>query len=81
MDEVEGRFVVKYFCIKGWGNKKITDKLQRTFHDSAFSNLTVKRWIREFNNGDFSCDDDPRPGRPIARGEPALQQFFDRYPF
>jgi transposase len=65
MDEVEQRFVVKYFDIKGRVNKKITAELQATFHDSAISNSTVKRWIREFKNGDSSFDDDPRPVRPM----------------
>jgi histone-lysine N-methyltransferase SETMAR len=81
MDEVEQRFVVKYFFLKGWGNKTITAELQTTFGDSAISNSTVKRWIRKFKNGDFSCDDDSRPGRPLATLGPALQKFLDRYPF
>jgi transposase len=62
MDEVEQRFVVKYFFIKGWSNKKITAELQTTLHDSALSSSTVKRWIRKFKNGDLSCDDDSGPG-------------------
>jgi transposase len=66
MDEVEQRFVLKYFFLKGWGNKMITAELQTTFGDSAISNSTVKRWIRKFKNGDFSGDDDSRPGRPLA---------------
>jgi transposase len=81
MDEVEQRFVVKYFFFKGWGNKKITAELQTTLHDSALSNSTVKRWIRKFKNGDLSCDDDSRPGRPMSILGPVLQKFLDRYPF
>jgi hypothetical protein len=57
----EQRFVVKYFFIKGWGNKKITAELQTTFQDSGVSKSTVKRWIRKFQNGDSSCDDDSIP--------------------
>jgi transposase len=81
MNEVEQRFVVKYFFFKGWGNKKITAELQTTFHNSAIFNLTVNRWIRKFNNGDFSSGDDPRPGRPMAIFGPVLQKFLDRCPF
>jgi transposase len=58
MDEVKQRFDVKYFFIKGWDNEKITAELQTTFQDSALSSSTVKRWIRKFNNGDLSSDDD-----------------------
>jgi hypothetical protein len=42
MDEVEERFVVKYFYVKGWHNKTISAELQTIFHDSAISNSTVK---------------------------------------
>jgi hypothetical protein len=31
MDEVEQGLVVQDFCIKGWGNKKITAQLQISF--------------------------------------------------
>jgi transposase len=81
MDEVEQRGIVKYFDIKSWRNKKISAELQTTFRDSAISNSTVKRWVRAFKNGDFSSQDDPRPGRPMAILGPVLQKFLDRYPF
>jgi hypothetical protein len=42
MDEVEHRFIAKYFFPKRWGNKKITAELQSTLHSSAISNSTVK---------------------------------------
>jgi hypothetical protein len=41
----------------------------------------VKRWIRKFKDGDSSCDDDPRPCRPLGILGPVLQKFLDRYPF
>jgi transposase len=81
MDELEQRFVVKYFFLKGWGNNKISTELQTIFHDSALSSSTVKRWIRKFKTGDLSCDDDSRPGRPISILGPVLQKFLDRDPF
>jgi transposase len=77
----ESGFVVKYFFIKEWGNRKITTELQTTFRDSAISNSTVKRWIRKFKNSDSSCNDDPRPGQPLAVLEPVLQKFLDRHAF
>jgi hypothetical protein len=42
MDEVEQRFVAKYFFIKGWGNKKIIAELQTTCHDCDLSSSTSK---------------------------------------
>jgi transposase len=76
MDEVEQRFVVKYFFIKGWGNKKITAELQATFQDSVLSNSTVKRWVRKFNNGDLFCDDDSRPGDPSQYWDRSCRSFL-----
>jgi hypothetical protein len=81
MGEVEERFVVKYFFIKGWRNKKITVKLQTTFHDSALSSFIVKRSIRKLKNSDLSRDDDSHPGRHISKCGPVPQNFLDRYPF
>jgi transposase len=62
MDELEKRFVAKYFFIKGWGNKTITAEIQTAFHNCDLSSSTVKRWIRKFNNGDLLGDDNSRPG-------------------
>jgi transposase len=81
MDEVESRFAVKYFSIKGWGNENITAEFQTTFRDSAISNSTVKKWIRKIKNGDSSWNDDPSPDRPLSIFGPVLQQFLDRCPF
>jgi transposase len=81
MDEVEQIFVVNYFFTKGEEHKTITAKLQTAFYDSAPSSLTVKKWMRQFKNGDLSCDDDSRPGRPMSRLGQVLQKFLDRYRF
>jgi hypothetical protein len=62
-------------------NEKITAELETIFHDSAISNSIAKKWIRKFKNGDFSCDDDSRPGRSMAILGVILQKFLDRYPF
>jgi transposase len=62
MDEVEQRFIAKYFFVKGWGNKKITAEVQTTFHDCDLSSSTVKRWIRKFKNGDLFYGADSGPG-------------------
>jgi hypothetical protein len=43
MNEFEQRFIVKYFHLKGWGNRRITAELESTFQGSALSRATVKR--------------------------------------
>ena len=64
MEKHEQRFVVKFFYIKGLGCKKIHRKLGNTLGDSAMSLSSVKRWLDRFKNGDFSCQDLERSGRP-----------------
>jgi transposase len=67
--------------MQGWIIKKISAELQTTFHDSALSSSTVKRWIRKFKTGDLFGDDDSHRCRPISILGPVLQKFLDRYPF
>jgi transposase len=64
MNEFEQRFIVKYFHLKGWENRKITTELEGTFQGSALSRATVKGWLRKFKSGDLSCLDENRPGKP-----------------
>jgi hypothetical protein len=81
IDQVEQRFIVKYFFVNGWGNKRIRAGLQRILYSSPVSNGTVKRQIKKFSTGDLSPDDDPRSRPPIEiLGQP-LQKFLRRCPF
>lgn len=64
MEKHEQRFVVKFYFLKGFGCKKIHRKLGDTLGDSAMSITSVKRWLDRFKNGDFSCQDLERSGRP-----------------
>jgi hypothetical protein len=52
MDEVEQRFIVKYFFRKGGGNKRIRAELQSKLDSSARSNSMVKKWIKKFKTAD-----------------------------
>jgi hypothetical protein len=45
------------------------------------SNASVKRCIRKLKNGDFSCENESRPGRCMSILGPVLQKFLERYPF
>jgi transposase len=81
MDEFEQRLVVKYFRLKGRGNKRITAELESTFQGCALSRETVKRWLRKFKSGDLSCADLRRPGRPLTILGPVIKKFLKRHPF
>ncbi|GBP08966.1 Putative uncharacterized protein FLJ37770 [Eumeta japonica] len=45
-----------------WGTEVFLDVLQ----ESAPSYTMVKKWARLFQQGRESCEDDPRPGRPVT---------------
>jgi hypothetical protein len=69
MKEFEQRFIVKYFHLKGRGNRRITAELENTFQGSALSRETVQRWLRKFKSGDLSRLDE------IAQAD--RSQFWD----
>jgi hypothetical protein len=96
MDEFGQKFIVKYFHLKGWGNKTITAELEGTFQGSilfcsilfwsgllccVLSRAIVKRWLRKFKTGDLSCSDQHRPGRRLTILRPILKKFFEKHPF
>jgi transposase len=81
MNEFKQRFIVKYFHLKGWGNRMITAELESKFHDSALSRATVKRWLRKFKSSDLSCLDENHPDRPLTILGPILKKFLDKHPF
>jgi hypothetical protein len=76
MDEVEQRFVVKYFFSKGCNRKNITVEFQRTFRDSALFSSTAKRWVREFKNGDLSYHDNSRLINPSQSSDQSRRSFL-----
>jgi hypothetical protein len=81
MNKFEHRFIIKYFHLKGWGNRRITAELESTFQGSALPRATVKRWLRKFKSGDLSCLDENRPDRPLTILERVLKKFLDKYSF
>jgi hypothetical protein len=52
-----------------------------TLQDNAISLSIVKKWLRRFKSGDFSCGDEERPGRSLISLGPALQRFLKKFPF
>jgi transposase len=65
MHKEEQRFVIKYLWTKGWRSKKIHEELITTLGDDAYHLSQIKTWLQRFKNGDLSCKDCSRPGRPV----------------
>jgi len=53
-----------FFSLQGKAPKEIHAILTETLGEHAPSYATVKNWVVQFNHGDFSTCDAPRPGRP-----------------
>ncbi|GBP67326.1 Putative uncharacterized protein FLJ37770 [Eumeta japonica] len=65
----EGRLISpqpKYFVKKGKTPKEIFEDMVSVLQESASSYTMVKKWARLFQQGRESCEDDPRPGRPVT---------------
>ncbi|XP_067664168.1 protein GVQW3-like [Haliotis asinina] len=64
MDKVEYRAVIKFLVLEGNPAKQAEERLTAVYKESSPSAATIKRWVKEFQRGRESLDDDPRPGRP-----------------
>jgi len=51
-----------FFFLQGNAPKEIHTILTETLGDHAPSYTTIKNWVAQFNRGDFSTCDTPRPG-------------------
>ncbi|GBP95891.1 Histone-lysine N-methyltransferase SETMAR [Eumeta japonica] len=69
LSNIEHRAVIKYFVKKGKTPKEIFEDMISVLQESAPSYTRVKKWARLFQQGRESCEDDPRPGRPVTIAE------------
>ncbi|GBP80178.1 hypothetical protein EVAR_97372_1 [Eumeta japonica] len=65
LSNIEHRAVIKYFVKKGKTPKEIFEDMVSVLQESAPSYTMVKNGLAYFNK-DESCEDDPRPGRPVT---------------
>ena len=60
----EFRAVIKFLTNEGANAKEIHRRMADVYGDSSPKYSTVAKWIAEFKRGQYSLEDDPRPGRP-----------------
>ncbi|GBP29644.1 Putative uncharacterized protein FLJ37770 [Eumeta japonica] len=63
LSNIEHRAVIKYFAKEK--RKEIFEDMVSVLQESAPSYTMVKNGLAYFNK-DESCEDDPRPGRPVT---------------
>ncbi|GBP93641.1 Putative uncharacterized protein FLJ37770 [Eumeta japonica] len=66
LSNIEHRAVIKYFVKKGKTPKEIFEDMVSVLQESAPSYTMVKKWARSFQQERESCENDPRPGRPVT---------------
>jgi hypothetical protein len=76
MEKEEQRFVMKFLWLKGWGAKRMHEKLMSTLGDDSYGASQIKIWLQKFRNGDSSCKDSPCSGRPLLTLGPQLEAFM-----
>jgi histone-lysine N-methyltransferase SETMAR len=81
MDKSEQRVVMKFLWMRGLGARRVHSKLSRVLGDDCYSLAAIERWLARFQEGDLSCGDQARPGRPQIDISGCLRAFLDRFPF
>jgi hypothetical protein len=72
---------MKFLRLKDWGAKRIHEELMSTLGDDSYAVSQIKIWLQKFRNGDLSCKDSPRSGRPLLTLRSQLEAFMQKYPF
>ena len=55
-----------YYFMKGKNATEIQKKTCAVYGEGAVTDETCQKWLAKFCAGDFSLDDAPRSGRPVA---------------
>ncbi|XP_048259394.1 histone-lysine N-methyltransferase SETMAR-like [Haliotis rufescens] len=66
MDKSEYRAVIKFLVLEDQSAKKVEERLTAVYGESS----TIKRWVKEFQRGRESLEDDARSGRPSTSTSP-----------
>ena len=59
MDKTEYRAVIKFLVLEGQSSKQVEERLTSVYGQSSPSSSTIKRWVKEFQRGRESLEDDP----------------------
>jgi hypothetical protein len=81
MEKEEQRFVMKFLWLKTWSAKRIHEELMSTLGDDSYRVSQIKIWLQNFGNGDLSCKNSPRSGRPLLTLGRQLEAFMQKCPF
>jgi hypothetical protein len=81
MEKSEHRVVIKFLWMKGLGARHIHVKLSRVLGNDCYSPAAIERWPARLREGDLSCANHSRSGRPVIDFLECLCAFLDKFPF
>jgi hypothetical protein len=81
MEKSGKRFVILDLWKKNLGVKHIRADMNQMLGPDAYSKVQIAPWVQRFEQGDFSCKAEFRPGGPLLSFGPALSRFLSKYPF
>jgi hypothetical protein len=73
--------MIKFLWMKGLGARRIHTKLSRVLGDDCDSPAAIDHWLARFREGDRSCVNHSRSGRPVIDISECLRAFLDKFPF
>jgi transposase len=65
MEKSDQPIVTKFLWMKGLRARRIHTKLSWVLGDDGYSLAAIERWLARFREGDLSCADHSRSGRPV----------------
>lgn len=64
MEVQDQRIIIKFFVKSGKTGAEICNELKATLGESAMKPATIYKWVKRYQEGRESVEDDPREGRP-----------------
>jgi hypothetical protein len=65
MDYFKHRVLLKFLFLKGLRCQAVHRELSSILGEQVYSLLQAERWICRFKDGELSCEDGDRSGRPF----------------
>jgi hypothetical protein len=81
MEKSEQCVAIKLLWMKELRARCIPTKLSRVVSDDCYSPVAIERWLACFREGDLSCANHSRSGRPVIDISECLRDFLDKFPF
>jgi hypothetical protein len=81
IDKSGQMLIILHLWKKNLGIKRIRANMKQTLGPDASSKVQIAQCMQRFEQGDFSCKDESRMGRPLLSLWPVLFRFLSKYPF